>query len=86
MANAAEGLSVWETVYYYFDRFKRDSTWQKIHHTLPARLPVESERNRQLSAAIVDSRSVKTTGKGGYGGTTRAKRSTGGSDSCRRRC
>jgi hypothetical protein len=37
------------------------------------------ERGVCMSAAIVDSQSVKTTGKGGYTDTTRARRSTAGS-------
>ncbi|MDW8037045.1 MAG: transposase, partial [Thermoguttaceae bacterium] len=24
----------WETVYYYFARFRKDGTWEKIHDTL----------------------------------------------------
>jgi putative transposase len=64
----------WGTVYYYFARFKRDGTWQRMHDTLRTQVRVQSDRNRQPSAAILDSQSVKTTEKGGRVGMMRARR------------
>lgn len=72
----------WVTVYHYFAGFKQDGTWEKIHDMLPAQLRVQSGRDPQPSAAILDSQSVNTTEKGGYAGMTRARRSMGGSDIC----
>ena len=72
----------WETVYYYFARFKKDGTWQKIHDALRRPARVQSGRDPEPTAAIIDSQSVKTTEKGGPGGMTPARRFMGGSGIC----
>ena len=65
----------WQTVYYYFRRFKQDGTWKKVHDDLREKVRVKAGRKRSPSAAIMDSQSVKTTEKGGLGVTTRARKS-----------
>ena len=69
----------WGTVHAYYREFRLNGTWQKIHDTLRDRVRQKAGRKVSPSAAILDSQSVKTTEKGGFVGTTRARRSTGAS-------
>lgn len=67
-------LPKWITCYAYFRRWKLDGTWKRIHDKLRGDVRVQEGRERQPSAAIIDSQSVKTTEKGGSMATTRGKR------------
>jgi len=64
----------WQTVYYYFARFKRNGTWQRIHALLRTRVRHKQGKQKQPTAAIIDSQSVKTTEKGGCMVTMLARR------------
>ena len=72
-------LPPWGTVHWFYRRFRIDGVWDEIHDRLREDVRVAAGREPTPSAAVVDSQSVKTTEKGGYTGTTRARKSTAAS-------
>ena len=65
----------WGSVYWYFRNWKRDGTWDRLHDELRGDLRRAEGHERQPSAAVLDSQSVKTTEKGGRRATTAVRRS-----------
>ena len=55
----------WETVYWWFRRWRIDGTFERLNAALRQRLPARSGRNPLPSASIADSQLAKTTGLGG---------------------
>ncbi len=53
------------TVYHYYNTWRQDGTWQQIMGQVREQLRQALKREATLSAAIIDSQSVKTTEKGG---------------------
>ncbi|WP_391733073.1 IS5 family transposase [Tautonia sociabilis] len=58
-------LPPWRIVYWYFMQWKKDGTFDRLMDLLRGDLRVAEGRNRQPSAAIIDTQSVRTTEKGG---------------------
>ena len=66
----------WKTVYSYFRQWKLNGVWLRVNDALRAQPRTAMGRNARPTAGVVDSRSVKTSQKGGAEGTTGARRST----------
>lgn len=61
-----------DAVYSYFRRWKKDGRFERVHDTLREEVRLASGREASPSAAVVDSKSVQTTEKGGPVDSTQA--------------
>ena len=55
----------WETVYTYFAQWRDNGIWKKINDTLRGDLREHYGKEKEPSAAIIDSQTVKQLKKGG---------------------
>jgi transposase len=68
-------LPPYRIVYWYFMAWKKDGTFDRLLAELRGDLRQAEGRQRQPSAAVLDSQSVKTTERGGRAATTAVRRS-----------
>jgi putative transposase len=59
--NLPKDLTPWQTVYHYFRRWKREGFLETIHTHLREWVRLRAQRQRQPSAGIIDSQSVKSS-------------------------
>ena len=67
----------WPTVYWWFARWRRDGTWERLNAALRERVRVAVGRDPQPSAGVVDSQSVRTSAVGGPRGFDGGKKVNG---------
>lgn len=76
-------FGVWMTVYSHWRRMRERGAWDLALRVLREQARERAGRAGQPTVALIDSQSVKATGKGGSADSTRARRSRGASATSR---
>ena len=67
----------WQSVYYYFNKGRKDGTWLQIHERLRCQMRQQSGRHKHPTAGCLDSQSVKSSAVPGERGYDKAKHIVG---------
>ncbi|HEX6479331.1 MAG TPA: IS5 family transposase [Ktedonobacteraceae bacterium] len=67
----------WQSVYTYFQQWRDDGTWQRLHDTLRAQVRERVGRHKHPTAGALDSQSAKTTQMRGVRGYDAGKKVNG---------
>lgn len=79
-------LPPYGTVFYYFQRWRREGVWDRVLEVLHMQMRVKEGRDAQPSAAVIDSQSVKTSAvRGPAKGYDMGKKNVGAQTSRSRR-
>jgi len=70
-------LPPYRTAFYYFRRWQRDGTWERLHAALRTKVRQQAGKKPKPTAAILDSQSVKAGGQGGPRGFDAGKKNPG---------
>ena len=76
-------LPAWGTVYHYFRKWRIEGIWDHVLETLRQRMRQQQGRDKEPSAAVIDSQSIKTSAvRGPAKGFDMGKKNLGTQKTC----